>query len=663
MASITSQIELIDRMSSPLYTIVSAVESLTNGVRTADDAIQNGFDSNRLFDAQSAVDQTNIELQEMTQRLQRASNKQEQLNQKFRQGESAIDRMSDKLLGVVSAYAGIQTIGKAVDLSDEMTQTKARLNLVNDGLQTTAELQNKIFASAQESRTAYMATADVVAKLSQRAGSIWESNNETIAFAQNLNKAFVIAGASQQEISSASLQLTQALGAGALRGEELNAVFEAAPNIIQTIADYLDVDIGKIREMASEGQITASIVKNAMLSATDEINAQFNSMPLTWGQVWTNICNRVVYATQPMLNLISWAAQNWSVLEPVVIGVAGALGAYVAVLAVYNAQQAITNGLTAMAAARETYKVAAMTEGTAAAVAATAAQHGLNAALLACPLTWIIVAIIAVVAAIYAIVAAVNKATGSTYSATGIIMGCFAVAGAFILNLLIGLVNAGIGLAVELYNVIAAFVNFFGNVWTNPVGAIMTLFSDLFDFILGVVQAAAKAIDTLLGTDMSGAIAGFRDMIDTKVQDIAGEQRVFLSKQSAADNQIQRIEYGDAYSWGNKAGTALENKFGKMFGGGTDFDFATDNLAADVAGINENTGVSADAVTATNEELKYLRDLAEQETINRFTTAEIKVDMVANNNVSSNVDLDGMMDYMVGGLQSAMEQAAEGVHE
>ena len=345
------------------------------------------------------------------------------------------------------------------------------------------------------------------------------------------------------------------------------------------------------------------------------------------------------------------------------IGVATALGGYVAVLAVYNAQQAITNGLSAMAAARETFKAAAMTGGTTAAIAATAAQHGLNAALLACPLTWIVIAIIAVVAAIYAIVAAVNKATGSTYSATGIIMGCFATAGAFILNLLIGLVNAGIGLAVELYNVIAAFVNFFGNVWSNPVGAIITLFSGLFDFILGVVQAAASAIDTLLGTDMSGAISGFRDMIDTKVQDIAGEQRVFLSKQSAADNQIQRIEYGDAFSWGNKAGTALENKVGKLFGGGTGFDFSTDALAADVAGINENTGVSADAVTATNEELKYLRDLAEQETINRFTTAEIKVDMVANNNISSNMDLDGVVDYMVSGVQSAMEQAAEGVHE
>lgn len=542
-----------------------------------------------------------------------------------------------------------------------LVQTQARMNMINDGLQTTADLQDKIFASAQDSRTAYMETADVVAKLAQRAPDIWASNDETIAFANTLNKAFVVAGASQQEISSASLQLTQALGSGVLRGEELNAVFEAAPNIIMTIADYLGVGIGEIRGMAAEGKITADIVKNAMLSATDKINAQFNSMPMTWGQVWSNICNRALYATQPLLSAINWMAQNWAVLEPIVAGVALALGGYIVVLGVYNAVQAVTNGLQAVSAARAAMKAGADTAGATATFLATAAQHGFNAALLACPLTWILIAIIAVIAIIYALVAAFNKASGASVSATGIIVGAFAVGAAAIGNIFIGAINMIIVWCVELYNLIAAFANFFANVFNDPVGAIITLFVGLFDFIVGIVQSAAKLIDTVLGTDMSGAIAGFREMVDTKVQDIVGEQKVVMEKMDAQDYQIQRIEYGDAWAWGNKAGKGLEDKVGKMFGGG--FDFTTDALAGDVAGINENTGISADAATATKEELKYLRDLAEQEVINRFTTAEIKVDMVNNNSIASNMDLDGVVDYLVGGVQTSMEQAAEGVHE
>lgn len=662
MASITSQINLIDRMSAPLYGIISAVDSMLSSVRTADNAIQSGFDTDKLYESQRAIDLANIELQEMNQKLQQTADRQDSVNRKFQQGAGAVDNMANKLQNMVSAYVGIQSIGKIVEVSDEMVQTQARLNMINDGLQSSGELQDKIFASAQDSRTAYTATADVVAKLAQRAPAIWQSNDETIAFASALNKAFVIAGASQQEISSASLQLTQALGSGVLRGEELNAVFEAAPNIIQTIADYLGVGIGEIRGLASDGKITADIVKNAMLSATDEINAKFNSMPMTWGQVWTNVCNRVLYASQPLLSMISWIAQNWSVLEPIVLGVAAALGGYVIALGVYNAIQAISNTLSAVAAAREVFKAGVTATGATATFMATAAQTGFNAALLACPLTWIVVAIIAVIAIIYALVAAFNKAAGASVSATGIIVGVFVAAGAAILNIVIGLINTVIGCGVEIYNLIAVFANFFANVWNDPVGAVVKLFAGLFDFIVGVVQSAAKLIDAVLGTDMSGAVAGFRDMVNTKVDDIVGEQKVVLEKADSQDYQIQRVKYEDAFDWGYNAGKGLQDKAGKMFGDGLGFDFATDALASDVSSINENTGKSADSATATNEELKYLRDLAEQETINRFTTAEIKVDMVNNNSVSSSMDLDGIVSYLVAGVQTSMEQAAEGVH-
>ena len=311
MSSIATQINIVDRMSSPLHNITSAVEQVISSLQSVDGAINNGFDHGAIDNARRSVDQANVELDETMQSIRRNTEEQDRFNRTVHQGSSAMDGLGNKVIGMVATYAGFQGVQKIVALSDSMTQTTARLNLMNDGLQTTEELQDKIFASAQRSRTGFLETADIVAKLGQSAGDAFNSNDETIAFAENLNKMFVIAGASQQEMQSASLQLTQALGSGVLRGEELNAVFESAPNVIQAIADYMDVPIGKIRELAQDGQISASIVKNALLSATDEVNAQFESMPMTWGQVWTGIVNELIYASQPLLEFISLLAQNW----------------------------------------------------------------------------------------------------------------------------------------------------------------------------------------------------------------------------------------------------------------------------------------------------------------------------------------------------------------
>ena len=310
MAGISTAINIADRMSGPIFSIINAMDLMIDTMSSVDPATSQGFDAAKIDETRRALDLANAEMQEIYNGIHRNTQEQQEFNNTVRQGTNAVDSMADKITGMVSAYVGIQSVGKLVDLSDEYTQTTARLNMINDGLQSTADLQDKIFASAQNSRAAYLQTADVVAKLALRAGSVWESNEETIAFAETLNKACVVAGASQEEMNSASLQLTQALGSGVLRGEELNAVFEAAPNIIQTIADYLGVGIGEIREMASEGQITADVVKNALLGSAEEIDAQFQSMPMTWEQVWTGAMNQLLYASQPLLQFINLLAQN-----------------------------------------------------------------------------------------------------------------------------------------------------------------------------------------------------------------------------------------------------------------------------------------------------------------------------------------------------------------
>lgn len=658
MAGISTAINIADRMSGPIFSIINAMDLMIDTMSSVDTATSQGFDAAKIDETRRALDLANAEMQEIYNGIHRNTQEQQEFNNTVRQGTSAVDSMGDKITGMVSAYVGIQSVGKLVDLSDEYTQTTARLNMINDGLQSTADLQDKIFASAQNSRAAYLQTADVVAKLALRAGSVWESNEETIAFAETLNKAFVVAGASQEEMNSASLQLTQALGSGVLRGEELNAVFEAAPNIIQTIADYLGVSIGEIREMASEGQITADVVKNAMLSSAEEIDTQFQSMPMTWEQVWTGAMNQLLYASQPLLQFINLLAQNWSTLEPIVLGVAAAVGLYAIALGVYNATQAASNTLSAISAARSAIKAGSTLAEAAATTTATGAQVGFNAALLACPLTWIVIAIIAVIAAVYALTAAFNKATGASVSATGLIMGAFAVLGAFLINTFV----------VPVQNKFAMFANFIGNLFNDPVAAVKVLFYDMAQTVIGYILNMARAIETIINkipgvqVDITSGLDNFYSQIEDASQKVKDESGWVEYVQ-----KMDFIDYSDAANAGYEFGQGIEDKIGGFFGGdlnGMGIDtgaFGTD--MSDVpGGVNDIAQNTKDSVDISDEELRYLHDLAEQDVINRFTTAEIKVDMVNNNNVSSQMDLDGIVDYVATGVYNAMEQAAEGVH-
>lgn len=655
MASIQTQISLVDRMSSPLHNVISAVEHMTSQLYNVDSAINNGFDTSAIESVRHSIGMANTQMEEIQNSISQAEQQQDRFNRTVHQGSSAMDGLGNKVIGMVAAYAGVQGVQKIVSLSDSMTQTTARLNLMNDGLQTTEELQDKIFASAQRSRTEFLATADVVAKLGQRAGDAFSSNDETIAFAENLNKMFVIAGASQQEISSASLQLTQALGSGVLRGEELNAVFESAPNVIQAIADYMDVPIGKIRDMASEGEISASIVKNALLSATDEVNAQFESMPMTWGQVWTGVVNQLIYASQPLLEFISLLAQNWSILEPIVIGLTTAIGLYAAALL-------ISKGMMIAGAIATAWNTRATIAQSIANLQAATTQSAFNAALLACPITWILLIIIAVIAAFYAVIAVINKVTGSTLSATGIITGAIAAACALVLNIIVGVVNAIIGIGIELWNLVATFANFFANVFNDPVGAILNLFSGMFDFILGIVQAAAKLIDTVIGSDLSGAVQGFRNDFAKSVGDIVGDQTIVMEKLNASDYQTPHgLDYGQAYNAGYKFGEGVDEKVSGMFGGLTD-PYGGYDTSSTLDDIASNTGDLKDSVTATEEDLKYMLDLASQEAVNRFTTADVKVEIHNTNTINNDMDIDGVVDKLNESLSETIENSARGLH-
>lgn len=673
MTGISTSIELYDRVSAPIYKMLSALDNLTSAFESVETSMDGSFDTSRVEAARRDIEQATSDVVRLGNEIEENERNQQDFNKQVRQGASDMDGLADTVIGLVGAYASMQGVQKLINLSDEYTRTNARLNMINDGLQTTTELQDKILASAQRSRAAYTATADTVAKLSLNAGDAFKSNDETIQFAENLNKLFAIAGTEQASIASASLQLTQALGSGVLRGEEFNAVFEAAPNIMQTVADYIGVPVGKLRGMAAEGQITADIVKNALLGATDEINTQFESMPMTWSQVWTGIMNELYVASAPILELISLLAQNWSVLEPIVIGLATAIGVYTAALLVYNA----VKGASALV---ESVHAASQMMATGATFAATAAQHGFNAALLACPLTWIILAIIAVIAIIYAVIAAINKIQGTTISATGVIVGALTSAVAFIWNLFLGLVDLVLGCINALVNPWVSFANFFGNLFNDPIGAIVHLFGDMADSILGILESIAKAIDKVFGSNLAGAVQGWRSGLDSKIEAVANkygngsyEKVMDELNLSSEDLGLKRWAYSDAYDTGYSWGEGIDDSVSSIFdsfsgeglggydGYGSGYDAS--QVPSNISDIAGNTGSMADSLDIASEDLKYLRDIAESETVNRFTTAEIKVEMTNHNSISSDMDLDGVVEYLVVSVNEAMEKAAEGVHD
>jgi len=696
LATIRTAIQIHDGMSPAFRSMNNAMNIVLNSFEALQSASSNAIDTNSIQTARQELARAETAFNDVEREIREADQAQQRLNDEIRNGQSAADGLVKKAMQIGGAILAALGVKKVIGLSDTIVQTTARLNMMNDGFQTTEQLQSMIFQSAQRSRAAYADTADVVAKLGQRAGDAFSSNAETIVFAENLNKMFVIAGASQQEMASASLQLTQALGSGVLRGEELNAVFESAPNVIQAIADYLDVPIGKIRNMASEGQITADIVKNAMLSATDEINSQFESMPMTFSQIWTKIENQALLAFQPILermnkignsesfkslvnsiivglvilagtttevfNVIagisSFFVDNWSWISPIIWGI-------VAAMVAYNAVSLVAKGITSAQAIIAGIKATATAAEAGATFMATYAQHGLNAALYACPITWIVLLIIALIAVFYGAVAAVNKFAGTSVSATGIIAGAFMVALAFIGNLFIGFYNLVIDVVAALWNYIAGFAEFFANVFNDPVGSILRLFASMADSILGILQGIAKAMDAIFGSNLSDSVKGWRSTLETMVTDLVGEAEIKVPRMDSSQFYLDRFEYGKAYDAGYDFGKGVEEKFNlsNIMGGMDIGDYADQmQMMGDIADTAANTGSMKDSMDMSAEELKYLRDLAEQEVVNRFTTAEVKVEFTANNNINSELDLDGVIAYFGEQLEETIDSIAEGVH-
>lgn len=641
-------------------------------------------------------------------------NEQGRFNQEISAGTQQANELTNTIKRAVAAYVSIQSVGKALNISDELVQTTSRLNMMNDGVQTTAELVNMVYAAAQDARGSFSQMADVVARFGNNAKDAFSSSEEVVAFADLIQKQMTIAGASTQEAANAELQLSQALGSGVLRGDELNSIFEQAPNLIQNIADYLDVPIGKIREMAADGELSADVVKAAIFSAADDINSKFNEMPMTWGQMWQSMQNTALIAFQPvlqrlndlanseafqtfiqgaieamatlaniLLNVFEVAASvgafigdNWSIIAPIIYGVIAALGAYLAIMGIVNA-------ITAISAAIDATKAAADALAAGQTFLWTVQQYGLNAALAACPITWIIVLIIALIAIIFAVCNAIAKMTGIANSGFGVITGGVNVVIQFFKNL--GLTVANIALGIG--NAIAALASNMMTAFHNAICSIQSWFYNLLSTALSVIEGICAALNKLpfVEFDYSG-ISSAADDYAAKASEAAGNKEDYQSISDAFNEGFTTFDAfqdgwaSDAFNagaaWGDGVADKVSNfSLSDVFGqtdipnvsdytSGFSDAIANSGVGDGIGNIDDNTGKIKDSLDITEEDLKYLRDIAEQEAINRFTTAEINVDMSGmQNTVNSGDDIDGFMTKLTDSVNEAVDNMTEGVHE
>ena len=639
---------------------------------------------------------------------------QGRFNQEISAGTQQANELTNTIKRAVAAYVSIQTVGKALNISDELVQTTSRLNMMNDGVQTTAELVNMVYAAAQDARGSFSQMADVVASFGNNAKDAFSSSEEVVAFADLIQKQMTIAGASTQEAANAELQLSQALGSGVLRGDELNSIFEQAPNLIQNIADYLDVPIGKIREMAADGELSADVVKAAIFSAADDINSKFNEMPMTWGQMWQSMQNTALIAFQPvlqrlndlanseafqtfiqgaieamatlaniLLNVFEVAASvgafigdNWSIIAPIIYGVIAALGAYLAIMGIVNA-------ITAISAAIDATKAAADALAAGQTFLWTVQQYGLNAALAACPITWIIVLIIALIAIIFAVCNAIAKMTGIANSGFGVITGGVNVVIQFFKNL--GLTVANIALGIG--NAIAALASNMMTAFHNAICSIQSWFYNLLSTALSVIEGICVALNKLpfVEFDYSG-ISSAADDYAAKASEAAGNKEDYQSISDAFNEGFTTFDAfqdgwaSDAFNagaaWGDGVADKVSNfSLSDVFGqtdipnvgdytSGFSDAIANSGVGDGIGNIDDNTGKIKDSLEVSEEDLKYLRDIAEQEAINRFTTAEINVDMSGmQNTVNSGDDIDGFMTKLTDSVNEAVDNMTEGVHE
>lgn len=722
MQNYGAAIQLTDRMTPVLTNIMNAVNMTVSSVYQLQEASSVDMNSasfssinENLAQAQVLIDEINRDFSRTGDEINQAKNKQSNFNNAINTGNSHVSKMHslfNRVMTVAGSYLGMQGIEKAVTFSDEITNNEARLSLMLDE-GSVQDVKSQIYAAAQRSRGDYADMMNSVSRLSLLAGNSFSDAygnvnfDEVIRFQELMNKNFRIGGASASEQSSAMYQLTQAMGSGRLQGDEYRSIIENAPLLAKSIEDYMKnagVE-GTMKEWAAEGLLTADVIKAAVFSSSKEIEQRFSDMPMTWAQVMTGMKNSMVSMFDPVLKKINalannqefiavfnsvinslswmagaasvlidmlangaiWVSNNWGYIAPVVIGVAAAIGILSAAMLIYNGYSAIHNGLEAVKAAHSAISAGATLAQAAATTTATGAQAGLNAAMLASPVTWILLVIIAVIAVIFIVINAIKQVTGTTTSAVGMIFGAICWLGALILNTVIGLINGIIQFVwtrfVEPFiGIIEWVLNVCNGGFDSFGGAVANLIGNIISWFLSLGKVVTKIIDAIFGTDWTSGLSALQNDVLSWGKT---ENAITLSREAPQINY--RMDMTDAYNWGAEKGDSFWSGIKDSFS----FDVPTEtensalssamyDTAANTSSVADTTQDISDTVSASSdEELEWLRKIAERETVNRFTTAEIKLDFTSSATINSDMDIDGYINTFTTELQEVLVSTAE----
>lgn len=622
-----------DGMTSKLRKITTAL-SRTNRALEVTDSLSDQVNPGANFDRASSA-------------VSRASGQVDNFNRKQQQAQNEAKGVANAW-GSVKKYIGSAlaaiSVQKIIDLADTMTTTRARIDLMNDGLQTTDELQSMIMASANRSRAAYQTTADAVSKMGIMAKDAFGSNAELIQFTELINKQFTIAGTSAAGVDAAMLQLTQAMSSGVLRGEELNSIFEQAPTIIQTIADYLGVPIGQIRAMAAEGQITSTIVKNAMLSSADEINAKFNAMPMTFAQVWTLAKNIALEAFGPVIQAIGagaqWIYENWSTIAPIFWGLAGAAIAYAVALGIQTAATWIANG----------------------------AAKAFFVTLLSNPLFWIALAVGVVIAALYKMIQAVGGVKNAwEICKAALVVAWTALKVAFfaVYNWIANLIDklklcwqkAGVAIANFMGDMKVSVLTILQNMINGAIG-IINDFISLLNKIPGVNIDLIEQVTfaTTAAAENEAAKQARADALNQYEADIKAAQAERDATYSAAKQELADATAKLSETYANARAEAAQ---ANTDAGTSDWNVNGTNDVGNVDSVGSVGSIESD-INIADEDLKFLRDVAEMRYVQNFVTLTPTVAVDAQ--ISEKVDVDEVVTKIERKLEDEFTAAAEGVY-
>ncbi|MFL8634721.1 tape measure protein, partial [Clostridioides difficile] len=739
MATIQTSIKIFDGMTPAFRNMTNSINTTINSLERLQGRLNNPLNTGGIQASQQSLNNIENILTRIEQNIGKADEQQRRFNEDINKGVSNTDRLLGSVKKITGAYMSLKTLGGLGSLSDQMTNTNARLSLINDGQLSDGGLNKMIFQSAERSRASYLDTAQIVSRIGMNAGSAFSSTREIVSFAEQLNKKFVIAGASTEEMNSALLQLTQGLGSGVLRGEELNAVFESAPNIIKSIADYLDVDIGKIRGMASEGMLTADIVKNSLLAASAETNAQFEKMPYTLGQIFTSIKNNAVMifgAIQKKIedtvssrgfrtfitdvtdslyilgnvgykvfngiidllsspafrgffnmtivgislisqgfgwlltvigSVINFIAQGWSIIQPILITSIVLWGLYKTAVLAGALVTAIQVGWTALQTFWTNLLNGSLLTNIMMNIAAKISTDALSGSmlLLITTIVMVVAAVALVIAAIFVGVAIFNHFAKTSISATGVVVGVFYFLGTCIYDVFAGAWNIVMAFAeffvnsfnIVIYNVQMLFYKFqnfvinamgdVGGSFDNCATALANAFVSAANIAIKGINGVIKALNLIPGVNIK--TIGSLDKIDSFVKQYKDYQKTLKEPVKPAEWKAPTMKLKnpvDSFKKGYEVGQNLENKLKDVFDINKMAEKAKKDLELDdlwdkkyglgdsigSAGLNSplndaakgakdtagNTAKMAKTMDKSQEDLKYLRDIAEQETINRF---------------------------------------------